>query len=383
MTIINLIENAFSKNDFERVIRLCDEIPENQKAISYKARSLCLLERPHESLDFLDKTNYPDNPYHHYIKAQALMDIEQYGQAIECFEEIFDLEVNDETSLAFMKLDYNICLSLRQDELIEMEKYVDAWKVNLKSQSPYSIEGFTRHVRQYSSRVKSRQYYVRISSHKAKEKLFLFLEKNGFEIKDFEGLFFLIDVVDKICKGDDGRGEITISESKFYDKVNFHPHNKIGLKTIFHENGKIAYEGYVLNGAPYGFGKAYFEDGTLYRDGIFDQRLQGFCRGLHPGFEAFLGVVDQNLAQEKLNRPLASIHQINGRSEPRVPDADRDKQRDDSQTGLAQRENDSDHDLQVVRAVEPRRLLQCIRKPHERCPQNDHVKGAESSAQQD
>lgn len=277
MTIMNLIENAFSKNDFERVIRLCDEIPENQKAISYKARSLCLLERPHEALDVLDKTNYPDNPYPNYIRAQALMDIEQYGQAIECFEEIFDLEVNDETSLAFMKLDYDICLSLRQDELIEMEKYVDAWKVNLKSQSPYSIEGFTRHVRQYSSRVKSRQYHVRISSHKAKEKLFLFLEKNGFEIKDFEGLFFLIDVVDKICKGDDGRGEITISESKFYDKVNFHPHNKIGLKNIFHENGKIAYEGYVLNGAPYGFGKAYFEDGTLYRDGIFD--IKGIVQG--------------------------------------------------------------------------------------------------------
>ena len=34
MTIMNLIENAFSKNDFERVIRLCDEIPENQKAMS-------------------------------------------------------------------------------------------------------------------------------------------------------------------------------------------------------------------------------------------------------------------------------------------------------------------------------------------------------------
>lgn len=84
-------------------------------------------------------------------------------------------------------------------------------------------------------------------------------------------------MVDKICKGDDGRGEITISESKFYDKVNFHPHNKIGLKNIFHENGKIAYEGYVLNGAPYGFGKAYFEDGTLYRDGIFD--IKGIVQG--------------------------------------------------------------------------------------------------------
>ena len=40
MTIMNLIENAFSKNDFERVIRLCDEIPENQKAKAKQQKCL-------------------------------------------------------------------------------------------------------------------------------------------------------------------------------------------------------------------------------------------------------------------------------------------------------------------------------------------------------
>ena len=149
MTIMNLIEYAFSKKDFERVIELCDEIPKNQMAIDYKATSLRLMDRPQEALDVLDTADYLDNPYHHYIRAEALMDMEQYKSAIESFERIFELEVSDKTSLAFMKMNYDACLALWCDELIEMEKYVDAWKVNLKSQSPYSIEGFTSYVRIY------------------------------------------------------------------------------------------------------------------------------------------------------------------------------------------------------------------------------------------
>ena len=276
MTIMNLIEYAFSKKDFERVIELCDEIPKNQMAIDYKATSLRLMDRPQEALDVLDTADYPDNPYHHYIRAEALMDMEQYKSAIESFERIFKLEVSDKTSLAFMKMNYDTCLALWCDELIEMEKYVDAWKVNLKSQSPYSIEGFTSYVRRYSSRAKSRKYHVKISSHDAKVKLFEFLKENGFEISDGDGLTFLIDVVGKTCILDDG-GEITISESKFYDKVNHYIRDKIESKRIFFESGKLAYEGYMLNGAPFGFGKAYFEDGTLYREGIFD--IKGIAQG--------------------------------------------------------------------------------------------------------
>ncbi|WP_296803499.1 CDC27 family protein [uncultured Methanobrevibacter sp.] len=276
MTIMNLIEDAFSKKDFEEVIELCDEIPKNRNAMAYKASSLRLMDRPQEALDVLDMADYPNNPDYHYIRAEALMDMEQYESAIESFERIFELEVSDETSLTFMKMNYNACLALRCDELIEMEKYVDAWKVNLKSQSPYSIEGFTRYVRQYSSRAKSRKYHVGISSRGAKVKLFEFLKENGFEISDGDGLKFLIDVVAKTCIKDDD-GEITISESKFYDKVNYYPRDKIESKRIFFESGKLAYGGYALKGAPYGFGKAYFEDGTLYREGIFD--LKGIAQG--------------------------------------------------------------------------------------------------------
>ena len=68
---MNLIEYAFSKKDFERVIELCDEIPKNQMAIDYKATSLRLMDRPQEALDVLDTADYPDNPYHHYIRAEA------------------------------------------------------------------------------------------------------------------------------------------------------------------------------------------------------------------------------------------------------------------------------------------------------------------------
>jgi len=87
-----------------------------------------------------------------------------------------------------------------------MEKYVDAWqcynrKLKIESDNlEYSakMDRFKNHVKRYTSRVKYRQYHVKISSNEAKGKLIKFLKKNGFKSSFESGLLFLIDVVDKI-----------------------------------------------------------------------------------------------------------------------------------------------------------------------------------------
>ena len=72
---------------------------------------------------------------------------------------------------------------------------------------------------------------------------------------------FLIDVISKTYNGvsvDEIGYNNIISESKFYDKVNYYPRDKIVRKEIFDECGNLLYEGYALYNAPYGFGIAYF-----------------------------------------------------------------------------------------------------------------------------
>ena len=59
------------------------------------------------------------------------------------------------------------------------------------------IDRFKKHVKKYTSRVKHKQYYVKISSNEAKIKLIEFLKENGFKSDIESGLLFLIDVVDK------------------------------------------------------------------------------------------------------------------------------------------------------------------------------------------
>lgn len=105
-----------------------------------------------------------------------------------------------------------------------------------------TIDEFKRHLRQYTTRVKDKSYFIRISSHEAKEKLIGFLAKNGFNCGDESGLLFLIDVVDKTYSSVSHADGNIISESKFYDKVNYYPRDKIEYKRIFGEEGELLYE---------------------------------------------------------------------------------------------------------------------------------------------
>ena len=297
MTIQDLLdkcESAYYENNYSEVIDICDEILKhdfnNQRAIGYKARCLYLREEFKEALTLLNNAIilYPDNDYFISLKADVFMFKEEYGKAVECFEEILKIGISDEDNLNYIKREFSTCLSLRIDQLIEMEKYVDAWQcysrmLEIESdnlQRPAMIERFKKHVKEYTSRVKYRQYYVKISSNEAKLKLIEFLKENGFKSNADSGLLFLIDVVDKtycsISVDNVGDSDI-ISESKFYDKVNYYPRDQIVERQLHDEDGNLVYEGYTLNYSPYGFGKAYFANGNLYREGIFD--IKGIVQG--------------------------------------------------------------------------------------------------------
>lgn len=287
-------KRSYYEDDYRQVMDICNEILKmdfnNQAALGYKARCLYLLGRCEEALTLLNNAIilYPDNSHYLDIKADILMYKEEYGKAIECYHEIFRIGASDEDTLDFIKREYITCLSLRMDQLIEKERYVEAWKcynqqLKMKSgdlQRSAMIERFKKYVKEYASRVKNRHYYVKASSNEGKLKLIEFLNENGFKSNIDSGLLFLIDVVDKtynsISVDKVGDNDI-ISESKFYDKVNYYPRNQIVHRQLHDEDGNLVYEGYTLHYSPYGFGKAYFADGRIYREGIFD--IKGIVQG--------------------------------------------------------------------------------------------------------
>ena len=286
-------EDAYSGKDYNGVIKLCDEVLKvdlnNHAALGYKAKCLYLLGEFEDALRLLENaiTIYPNNYRYFSIRAEALMEMGEYDKAIECLERAFEIGVGDEDGLPFMKMHYETCLNLKVELLMEREKYVDAWGYyerlcevesdNLER--PVMISRFKRHVRDLASKNKSRHYCVRISTDWAKVKLFKFLNENGFEGDSDCGLLLSIDVVGKTYSSlspDDVGDMDIISESKFYDKVNYCP-GQVVYRKLHDEDGNLVYEGLTLDYSPYGFGKAYFANGKLYREGIFD--IKGIVQG--------------------------------------------------------------------------------------------------------
>ncbi len=291
---LNKCRNLISGREYEEAMEICDEILKhdlnNPASLGYKARCLYLLDRNTDALTLLNNALilYPDNYHYLYLKAEVLSDEEEYDLALGCIEEIFEIGVEDETLLSFIKMHYTTCLGLKEDDLIEREKYVEAWKcykqrLNFESSNLKPLEAlkrFKKYVADSTVKNKSRYYHVKISSEEAKHDLMGFLLKNGFKCGDESGLLFLIDVVDKnftAVSADNVCDNPIISESKFLDKVNYYPRDRIMCGELYDEDGNLVYEGYTLYNAPYGFGKAYFANGTLYREGIFD--IKGIVQG--------------------------------------------------------------------------------------------------------
>ncbi len=287
-------EDAYSGKDYRRTVELCDEVLKrdlnNQTALGYKAKCLYLLGEFEDDLRLLENaiTIYPNNYRYFSIRAEVLMEMGEYDKAIECFERAFEIGVGDDDGLSFMKMHYETCINLKIELLMEREKYVDAWEYyerlcEIESDNlerTVMIGRFKRIVRELASKNKSRHYCIRFSTDEAKLKLFKFLRENGFEGENDCGLLLLIDVVGKTYSSlspDDAGDRDIISESKFYDKVNYCPRGEIVYRKLHDEDGNLVYEGLTLDYSPYGFGKAYFANGKLYRDGIFD--IKGIVQG--------------------------------------------------------------------------------------------------------
>ena len=294
MTVEELLEETrklYNDNEYQKAIDVCNEILKmdfnNQTALGYKAKCLYLSDKLDEALNLSQNaiTLYPNNYHYFNIMSDVFMEMEEYDKALECFDRIFEIGVADEVELDFIRQDYEACLRLRIDQLIEREKYADAWECfnrlseqNLKRSE--KISEFMRfHVKPLVRAHKSRLYHVRASSEELKAELMEFLDENGFECNDLRGMLFLIDVVDKTCRPvsvDENACEI-ISISKFYDKVNYCPKSGILRKQLHDESGNLVYGGYTLDSSPYGFGTAYFSNGNVYREGIFD--IKGIVQG--------------------------------------------------------------------------------------------------------
>ena len=61
-----------------------------------------------------------------------------------------------------------------------------------------------------------------------------------------------------------------LTEEEFFKKISYYPKDKIDYKKLFDDEGRLLYEGYVLNDHPYGLGRLYFDNGNIYQEGIFD-----------------------------------------------------------------------------------------------------------------
>lgn len=67
-----------------------------------------------------------------------------------------------------------------------------------------------------------------------------------------------------------------LSIEEFFEKIHYYENGKVVHKKLF-SNDKLLYEGYTVNDKPYGLGTLYFENGTKYKEGIFD--IKGIIEG--------------------------------------------------------------------------------------------------------
>lgn len=272
----------YEKDKCPDVIERCNEIletdPDHKIALDYKTRCLYFLNRLDEALTLINHAIdiYPTKYYFLRTKAEIYMAMGEYDKAIECFEKAFELGGFDEAEYRFMFMHYETCFSLNIDKLIDLEKYVQAFETYsqlLKVQSKTinrndMIDEIIKTIRRGTTTPKMTEYNV-ISS----PELIEFLKINGFEGNIGETI--KINVVEKTySKTTDDN---VISRSKFLDKVNYYPRDEIVRKKLYGDEGRLLYEGYTLDGAPYGFGVMYFPDGTVYREGIFD--VKGIVQG--------------------------------------------------------------------------------------------------------
>lgn len=299
MSLEKLIERCgeqFGDDDYAGAVRTADEIlgihPDNEIALGYKCESLYLLDECNEALKLAHHAIklYPNNWHFLKTKADILTFTGHFDEALRCYESIFEMGIGDETALAFVRMDYEMCFSFKIDFLIEKEKYVQGFRCYMElleasdetKPQGEAIEDFKRRVKSRTRGNKKDRYCVLPSSEDACLNLIDFLKANGFTNAGSDDIdsALRIDVIRREfsnISSDDLSDIETISESKFYDKVNYYPRGRIVRERLLSDDGTLLYEGYTLEGKPFGLGTAYFENGKVYREGVFD--IKGISQG--------------------------------------------------------------------------------------------------------
>ena len=82
--------------------------------------------------------------------------------------------------------------------------------------------------------------------------------------------------------------------------------NQPEWKQLFSNKGKLVYEGYTLNDKPCGEGTAYYPDGKIYQEGIFD------IKGLIKGTEYYPNGKIRFKGEYKINRGYGPNYPVGG-----------------------------------------------------------------------
>lgn len=68
-----------------------------------------------------------------------------------------------------------------------------------------------------------------------------------------------------------------LSVEEFFERIHYYENGSVIHKKLFTTDGKLLYEGYTVNDRPYGLGTLYFENGNIFKEGIFD--VKGIVEG--------------------------------------------------------------------------------------------------------
>ena len=68
-----------------------------------------------------------------------------------------------------------------------------------------------------------------------------------------------------------------VPETEFYRKYRMYLDNRSEFKRLYDDQNNLLYEGYTLNGAPYGAGTVYYANGNKFQEGRFD--IKGMIEG--------------------------------------------------------------------------------------------------------
>ena len=166
-------------------------------------------------------------------------------------------------------------------------------------------------------------YIIKPSSKSSEQNLMDFLKFNSFSHDSrFENhpietreLVIVVNVINRTYFNIDKffvPSDKIISEAEFLNGINYCQEKNIEYEKIYNDEGMV-YEGYVRCGKPYGLGIAYYPNGNIYREGVFD--IKGIIMGKEyysSGQLKFVGIWRKNMGYGPNYPILGNYYSENG-----------------------------------------------------------------------